>query len=132
MPSAFGNSRKVDGMRILSALRRAAFLACITGVGAQLAMWGQAQAREPASPSVLTGNLLDVSGQGAHYLKNVGDADRMDRVYFRHFTGRTPARTVLQPAAATTPVPGAGRKSRVHEPWRSALPLEEISIIAVK
>ncbi|MGO8733134.1 MAG: hypothetical protein ACLQVM_10100 [Terriglobia bacterium] len=119
-------------MRILAALKRAAFLACITGIGAQLALWGQAQARQPASPSVLTGNLLYVSGQGAHGLNDVEDADRLDRVYFRHFTGRTPARTVLQPAAAMTPVPGAGRKSRVYEPWRSALPLEEISILAVK
>jgi len=53
-------------MRILSALRRAAFLTCIMGVAAQLALWGQAQARQPAaSPSVLAGDLLYVSGQGA-------------------------------------------------------------------
>jgi 2-iminobutanoate/2-iminopropanoate deaminase len=42
------------------------------GVGAQLALWGQAQARQPASPSVLAGDLLYVSGQGAQ--------DAQDRV----------------------------------------------------
>jgi len=52
-------------MRILSALRRAAFLAYIMGVGAPVAMSGQAQALEPASPSILAGDLLYVSGQGA-------------------------------------------------------------------
>lgn len=52
-------------MRALSALRWAAFLAYIIGVGAQLAMSGQAQALEPASPSILAGDLLYVSGQGA-------------------------------------------------------------------
>jgi len=36
-------------MGILSAVRRAAFLACMIGVGAQLAMSGQAQALEPAA-----------------------------------------------------------------------------------
>jgi len=52
-------------MQVLSALRRAALLACITGVGAQLATSGQGQAQEPASPSILSGDLLYVSGQGA-------------------------------------------------------------------
>jgi enamine deaminase RidA (YjgF/YER057c/UK114 family) len=52
-------------MRNLSALRGAACLAYIMGVGAQLAMSGQAQAQEPASPSILAGDLLYVSGQGA-------------------------------------------------------------------
>jgi len=52
-------------MRVLSALRRAAFLACMMGVGAQVAISGQAQAQELASPSMLAGDLLYVSGQGA-------------------------------------------------------------------
>ncbi len=52
-------------MRNLSALRGAACLAYIMGVGAQLAMSGQAQAQEPASPGILAGDLLYVSGQGA-------------------------------------------------------------------
>jgi enamine deaminase RidA (YjgF/YER057c/UK114 family) len=38
-------------------------LANIMGVGAQLTMSGQAQARGPASPGILAGDLRDVSGQ---------------------------------------------------------------------
>ena len=49
----------------LAALRVASCLAYIMGVGAQLAISGQAQAQEPASPGILAGDLLYVSAQGA-------------------------------------------------------------------
>jgi len=52
-------------MRVIPAPRRAACLACLVGLGAQLAASGLAQAQGPASPSILAGDLLYVSGQGA-------------------------------------------------------------------
>lgn len=147
------------------------------GLSAHLVLSGQAQAREPASPSILAGNLLYVSGQGAQdaqgrvppepvaqirqclskvktiveaaglsmdhvvyglaqanmsfanvvatyvYLDDIREADRFDRVYAQYTAARTPARTLLQPAASTNRVPDASGH------WPA---LVEISIIAVK
>jgi 2-iminobutanoate/2-iminopropanoate deaminase len=66
------------------------------------------------------------------YLDDIRDAERFDRVYAQYFTARPPARTLLQPATPTTRVPDGGGQSRGPQGRRSALPLEEISIIAVK
>ena len=66
------------------------------------------------------------------YLDDIRDADRLDRVYARYFTARAPARTLIQPATPTNRVPDAGGQGRGPQGRRSALPLEEISIIAVK
>ena len=52
-------------MRNLSALRGAACLACIMEAGAKLNMSGRAEAQEPASPGILAGDPLYISGQSA-------------------------------------------------------------------
>jgi enamine deaminase RidA (YjgF/YER057c/UK114 family) len=57
------------------------------------------------------------------YLDDIQDAGHLDPAYIRYFSGRPPARTVLQPAAATQRAPD----SAGHWPA-----LEEISIVAVK
>jgi 2-iminobutanoate/2-iminopropanoate deaminase len=66
------------------------------------------------------------------YLDDIRDAERFDRVYARYFTATPPARTLLQPATPTNRVPDGSGQSRGAQGRRSALPLEEISIIAVK
>jgi enamine deaminase RidA (YjgF/YER057c/UK114 family) len=66
------------------------------------------------------------------YLDDIRDADLVDRVYAPHFAGKAPARTVIQLATPASGVADAGVESRGPEQHKSALPLEEISIIAVK
>jgi 2-iminobutanoate/2-iminopropanoate deaminase len=66
------------------------------------------------------------------YLDDIRDADSFDRVYAQYLTAKAPARTLLQPATPTTRVPDGSGQSRGPQRQRSALPLEEISIIAVK
>ena len=85
-------------MRIPSTLTRAAFLACIMGVGAQLALWGQAQARQPASPSVLAGDLLYVSGQGAQDAQGRVPREPVAQIRQRF----SKVRTIVEAAGLTT------------------------------
>ncbi len=71
-PKAFHKSGRQSrwgdrsALRPGTALARAAFLACtLIGIWTQQALLAQSQAHEPASPSILAGDMLYVSGQGA-------------------------------------------------------------------
>jgi enamine deaminase RidA (YjgF/YER057c/UK114 family) len=82
----------------LAVLRVAACLAYIMGVGARLAMSGQAQAQEPASPGILAGDLLYVSGQGAQDAQGRVPREPVAQIRQRF----SKVRTIVEAAGLTT------------------------------